>query len=56
MRLLKVVPWLFVVVAVAAAAMLLRVEQVVAAEPPPLIERIREVQRLEVLEATVHKK
>jgi hypothetical protein len=56
MRVLKLVPWLFAVVAVAVAAVLLRVEQVVGAEPPAVIERIREVQRLEVLEVTVHKK
>src|SRR6185436_18596377 len=56
MRFLKVVPWLFAVVAVAVAAALLRVERLAAAEPPAVIERIREVQRLEVLEVTVHKK
>jgi hypothetical protein len=56
MRLLKLVPWLFAVAAVAVAAALLRVERLAAAEPPTVIERIREVQRLEVLEVTVHKK
>src|SRR6185436_8609840 len=56
MRFLKVVPWLFAVVAVAVAAALLRVERLAAQEPPPVIDRIREVQRLEVLEVTVHKK
>ncbi len=56
MRLLKLVPWLFAVAAVAVAGALLRVERLAAAEPPAVIERIRDVQRLEVLEVTVHKK
>jgi len=56
MRLLKLVPWLFAVVAVAVAGALLRVERLAASEPPAVIERIRDVQRLEVLEVTVHKK
>lgn len=56
MRLLKLVPWLFAVVAVAVAAALLRVERLAAAEPPAVIERIREVSRLEVLEVSVHQK
>lgn len=56
MGLLRLVPWLFAVVAVAVAGALLRVERLAAAEPPAVIERIREVQRLEVLEVTVHQK
>jgi hypothetical protein len=56
MRFLKLVPWLFAIVAVVVAATLLRVERLAAAEPPAVIDRIREVQRLEVLEVTVHKK
>jgi hypothetical protein len=56
MKVLKLVPWLFAVAAVAVAATLLRVERLAAAEPPAVVERIREVQRLEVLEVTVHKK
>lgn len=56
MRLLKLVPWLFAITAVVAAAALLRVERLAAAEPPAIVERIREVARLEVLEVTVHRK
>ena len=56
MRLLKLVPWLFMIAALAAAAMLLRVERLAADEPPAIIDRIRDVQRLEVLEVTVHEK
>ena len=56
MRLLKLVPWLFIIVALAGAAALLRVERLAADEPPAVIDRIREVQRLQVLEVTVHQK
>jgi hypothetical protein len=56
MRFLKLVPWLFMIAAVAVAATLLRVERLAAAEPPAVVDRIRDVQRLEVLEVTVHQK
>lgn len=56
MRLLKLVPWLFMIAAVAVAATLLRVERLAASEPPAVVDRIRDVQRLEVLEVTVHQK
>src|SRR3954451_15692798 len=56
MRVLKLVPWLFAVAAVAVAAALLRGERLAAQEPPTVVERIREVQRLEVLDVIVHKK
>src|SRR5438477_4546211 len=56
MRLLRAVPWLFAIVAVGFAAALLRVERLAASESPTVVERIREVQRLEVLEVTVYKK
>ncbi len=56
MRLLKLVPWLFMIAAVAVAATLLRVERLAASEPPAVVDRIRDVQRLEVLQVTVHQK
>jgi hypothetical protein len=53
---LKPVLWLLAVAAVVAAAALLRVDRLAAPAPPALIERIREISRLEVLEVTVHRK
>jgi hypothetical protein len=53
--LLRHVPWLFAIVALAGAAALLRVERLAAAEPPTVVDRIREMRRLEVLEITTHR-
>jgi hypothetical protein len=57
MKVLRLVPWLFAVTLVVGAATLLRFDRLVdAGRTPAVVERIREVARLEVLEVSVHRK